>query len=295
MLLATFVVLGFGWTTVAVQLSTHTLAVEHAVYPRQIVAGNSYERTKDFTLWLNSNTKQPKGLILGSSTAYRNILPPANSTIHWFNAASSSQTLELSYSLLKFALEQNESIQYVLVDVYPALLNTTSDESIQDWLVHSNQSFELSMYLLLHYFNWNTAYYTSYYLAKSYCANCLVQRIPNSRNGTYLGNGAVESPELELVLSAHADTFHVNQSSKNWPYFHKMEELCKTHNVNLQIVLSPMLQTQVYEIPHSWLNAHEMAPKDNSWYYDSHHMKGSGAKAYSDWLFQQLLLKQESR
>lgn len=275
----------------AVQLSTFTLALERAVYPPQIMAGNSYERTLDFTKWLHTGTKAPRGLILGSSTAYRNILPKVlnqHTPLKWFNAASSSQTVEFSYWLFKYAVQKNAQLDYVVLDIYPPLLKATSQEPLQDWLVHSNKSAALSWFLLQQDFSWYAAFYTSYYTLKSYVDLCLVDRIPNSRNGTYQGDGSVLSPELKLNLPDTLYQYDLQEHHNQLEYISKIEALCKANNIRLQIVLTPMLNTSVLHVPQHWLNANEIVPKDSSWYYDSHHMKGSGAKAYSTWLANQL-------
>jgi hypothetical protein len=107
-------------------------------------AGSTLERYADFERWSKAEHSKPIALIVGSSTAYRNIDPYILDSLTrytWFNLASSSQTVEVSAALAKIAYARLRRIDVLLIDVYPEISDIKNYESVYDWVNNSTLSF----------------------------------------------------------------------------------------------------------------------------------------------------------
>ncbi|MFN5441131.1 MAG: hypothetical protein ACK5AR_04685, partial [Flavobacteriia bacterium] len=105
-----------------IALSTNfTLKLELKSFGHMTHWGSSFARIDEFESWAHQKPTQARGLIIGSSTAYRNINPYILSSathIDWFNYGSSGQPPKISYFLLQDAFKKTK-LDYVLLDIYP--------------------------------------------------------------------------------------------------------------------------------------------------------------------------------
>lgn len=108
--------------------------------------GFTHNRTLDFSNWISKKGK--KGLILGSSTAYRNINPTilSSNDMEWFNLGSSLQTPDISLILLEHMLNKYK-VEAVLFDYYPDIIEYNNFESTMDLIKNGNLSTQLKYQL----------------------------------------------------------------------------------------------------------------------------------------------------
>ncbi len=93
-------------------------------------------------------------LLLGASHVYRGINPDQMGNLtgyNVFNASSSSQQLQGSYYLLKQAVENNNDIQMVLLDVNYGINNLDADGDIQTYLITNYMKCGIDKYSYLYH------------------------------------------------------------------------------------------------------------------------------------------------
>ena len=141
---------------VLIALSTHfTLQLEQKSFGHMTHWGSSFARIDEFENWAHQKPTKARGLIIGSSTAYRNINPHLLSkatNIDWFNYGSSGQPPKISYFLLQDAFKKTK-LDYVLLDIYPAVIALEGLESAHDLIYNSRLHPWLKTQLVVRYPN----------------------------------------------------------------------------------------------------------------------------------------------
>lgn len=243
--------------------------------------GSSLERVAEFEKWSSNYSQTPKGLILGSSTAYRNINPhilTEQTHINWFNYGSSNQSPQMSYYLLEQALQQTK-LDYVLLDIYGLVAGNDGLESAFDLIYNSELAASKKMDLLRHYSDVRLWLRFGYFYTKKILP-CNKHIVYDTTNGAYLKKGFVCTFQPALM------TYTNKQKKAKIAEIQVLEDiiqLCRSKGVKFIFNISPSLDKR-YEAPKvlkkNWLiYNHEI--NDPSWFYDTHHMTCDGANQYS--------------
>ena len=271
------------WLCLAlIALSTNwTLQYEYNYFGHRTHWGSSLERVAEFEHWAGQKSKQEKGLIIGSSTAYRNINPHILSEqthINWFNYGSSNQSPKMSYYLLEQALQQSH-LDYVLLDIYGPIVNNDGLEAAFDLVYNSDLASWQKTKLLWHYPNVQLWLRYGYSYTKNLLP-CPTYIIHDSTNGTYLKKGFVCSNQPALSSSPRP------KSKQQIPYFDELPmiaKLCKANGTKLILNISPSLDGD-FRLPSSFKKyplIQIKAFRNPQHFYDSHHMTCEGANLYS--------------
>jgi hypothetical protein len=278
------------WLGLAIiALSTNwTLKLEYRFFGHRTHWGSSLERVAEFEKWSHTPSQMPKGLIIGSSTAYRNINPhilSAQTKINWFNYGSSNQSPQMSYYLLQQAFSK-QKFDFILLDIYGPIAKNDGLESAYDLIYNSNLIFTNKMQLLLHYPNVKLWLRCCYFYTKD-LLNCPNYILKDSTNGTYLAKGFVCSMQPGMKHYMKGST---TQKIPALPQIAQIAALCKANSAELILNISPSLdgtfrlssnfrKYQVIQI-NTFQN-----PMN---FYDSHHMTCVGANLYSEKLAKNL-------
>ena len=276
---------------IVVSLSTKkTNMLELITFGNNYEWGSNYQRSFDFKKWINNKpTNHKSGLIIGSSTAYRNINPmilTQQTDVDWFNVGSSSQSMDVSLVLLKYALKKRP-IDYVILDLYSCIWNEEYIETRYDWV--KNGIGTIDMYPQLVFQNTslkliNQALYRSIKSAldgKDYVNS-------DNFNGTYLGKGFVCSNKV-TPLKQPLDTSSRFIIDYENPLLQKIVSVCKENNIRLILNISPVLgevyetknftaSQNIYFLQNDYFSQHNQFHL----FYDSHHLTCEGSKIYSD-------------
>jgi len=263
--------------------------------------GSTYERSIDLLKW-SEKEKNNKGLILGSSVAYRNINPyilQNNTKIDWFNCASSSQSPIVSSALLKNPVKYKT--EFLILDLYYNIITNKGFEGIEDWI--NNSQFELGLkYKLISQTQKSfKLYMKAFYTWVRSKINPKLRFIKSNRNGTYIGKGFVCSPNGMYPIES------VDTSFKKVNYF-KIDKLvnlvnkCKEKRIQLILVKPPVVnritndnldafckKNNIYSIDfekNNFISRHKN--QLNKMYYDNHHMTCFGSEIYSKELSNEL-------
>jgi len=259
--------------------------------------GSSFARIDAFESWTRQKPNNARGLIIGSSTAYRNINPHLLSkatNIDWFNYGSSGQPPKISYFLLQDAFKKTK-LAYVLLDIYPDVIALEGLESAHDLIYNSRLNPWLKTQLVVRYPNTKLLLRYLYFYTKRIIPS-KAHIIYDATNGTYTGKGFVCSNQPGLQ--------HYNKPSKtkfvkDFETLHQIAALCKANGTKLILNINPELGRrfkldaiyrgfQVISSPNFQNTAH---------FYDTHHMTCEGANLYSEGLgmrLVELLKKQET-
>lgn len=282
-----FGVLGLGLALIA--LSTNwTLQFEYKYFGHRTHWGSSLERVAEFENWSKQQSKTPKGLILGSSTAYRNLNPyilAEKTKVNWFNYGSSSQSVKMSYYLLAQALHKSH-LDYVLLDIYPPIAENDGLEAAFDLLYNSELPFWQKTQLLSHYPNVSLWLRSAYFYTKK-IVPCRTYIIQDSTNGAYLGRGFVCSNQAPLQENKMPQK---KLKVKDLETLHEIAKLCKQHHTKLILNISPQLGTSYCLHPnyHKFKVLASLNFQNPQHFYDSHHMTCAGAHLYSERLAMKL-------
>ena len=250
--------------------------------------GDAYERSIDYQNWINSNNR-PKGLILGSSTAYRNIntqILSNETNINWFNLGSSAQTPRVSLILLKDLLSKIEP-EYLIYDVYSVLVDNPGHESAYDLISNSalplnvkfqlfqiNPNFNLFQKLIYRYFQLNLS-------SKIY-------RFHRDDNGIYLTGGSTYSPKPHStfisVKNVVMNPLKLNNELK------KIISSCRENHIKFILNISPIINI----VNNNTIKDVDLIINDElnnkvDLFYDDHHMHGEGSIEYSKILAKKII------
>ena len=274
------------WLCLAlIALSTNwTLQYEYNYFGHRTHWGSSLERVAEFEHWAEQNAQQPKGLIIGSSTAYRNINPHILSEqthINWFNYGSSNQSPKMSYYLLEQALQQTH-LDYVLLDIYGPIVNNDGLEAAFDLIYNSELNWWQKTKLLGHYPNVQLWLRYGYSYTKNLLP-CPTYIIHVSTNGTYLKKGFVCSNQPALQHYNKVQKHQKAQQIPDFPELQQIAKLCQANGTKLILNISPSLDGD-FRLPSSFKKYPLIQIKafhNPQHFYDSHHMTCEGANLYS--------------
>ena len=272
------------WLVLAlVALSTNwTLHYEYKYFGHRTHWGSSLERVNEFEQWAVQKTQLPKGLIIGSSTAYRNLNPHLLSDqthSNWFNYGSSNQSPKMSYFLLQQAFARTK-LACVLLDIYGPIAQQDGLEAAFDLIYNSDLHWWQKTQLLWRYPNTKLWLRYGYYYTKNMLP-CPTYIIKDSTNGTYLKKGFVCSNQP--ALSSYPQT----KSQQQIPYFDELPmiaKLCQANGARLILNIAPSLQ-ESFLLPTIYRKYPIIYIKQFNnprHFYDSHHMTCAGANLYSD-------------
>ena len=274
------------WLCLAlIALSTNwTLQYEYKYFGHRTHWGSSLERVAEFEHWAEQKSKQEKGLIIGSSTAYRNMNPHLLSDqthINWFNYGSSNQSPKMSYYLLEQALQQTH-LDYVLLDIYGPIVNNDGLEAAFDLVYNSDLASWQKTKLLWHYPNVQLWLRYGYSYTKNLLP-CPTYIIHDSTNGTYLKKGFVCSNQPALQHYNKVQKHQKAQQIPDFPELQQIAKLCLANGTKLILNISPSLDGD-FRLPSSFKKYPLIQIKafhNPQHFYDSHHMTCEGANLYS--------------
>ncbi|MFY8166949.1 MAG: hypothetical protein ACOVJ8_10170 [Sediminibacterium sp.] len=258
--------------------------------------GNSYERSLDYITWKSKKSNLPKGIILGSSTAYRNIntdVLTKQTNINWFNLGSSSQTSEVSSIILRKIIHSSD-IKYVIIDIYGELSEKNSYESIFDLINNSRLSIDDK--LKLFYIDPNPKLLDiMFYREIEQWISKKTLRTPSSSNGIYFRNGTTYSPNKSNELKQRSTIINSLEIREN-KHFQDIINYCNENELKLLINIAPILQTKhCVKIDFPNVIKNDELRTFQSLFYDSHHMTAEGAIQYSKLLGNKINLIKSSK
>lgn len=282
---------------VLIALSTNfTLKLEQKSFGHQTHWGSSWERITEFETWAAQN-KTPKaaqkqatarGLIIGSSTAYRNLNPHIFSEqtgVDWFNYGSSGQSPSTSLLLLQHAFERCK-IKYVLFDIYGPVVQLEGLESAHDLIYNSKLNFWLKTKLVCSFPEGKLwLRYLYFYTKQVLPSKPYIIQDPN--NGTYLKKGFVCSNQAALK------NYKARPKPQKMPTFPELAQiaaLCKANGARLILNISPSLKGP-FHLPQAFKKyplIYNKSFHNPAHFYDTHHMTCEGANLYSEGVAQQL-------
>lgn len=271
---------------VMVALSTnYTSMIERGVYKIRNAHGATFWRATDVGQWIQGKDK--KALILGSSTAYRNLDPfvlDSLTNYSWFNMGSSSQTPALSLKLLREICKQGK-VDLVLFDYYHGLQAEDDYESTFDWIKNSDWSMQQKWDLISKGTLDIKILQQLLYRSLKKTINGKNYILDERASGLYKGKGFVCSDKSKAL----AKEFRV----------HKMEEIqfdksvkeivefCHEMKIPIVIHIAAELETQ-YELKGfpsdlALLDGQDFGRAINHYqfFYDTHHMTCEGSGVYS--------------
>jgi hypothetical protein len=249
-------------------------------------AGSTKERFDDFERWIQSNTERPRALIVGSSTAYRNIDPAILDSLtnyFWYNLASSSQTIDVSAALAKIAMNRLPTIEILLIDVYPEIDSIENYEAAYDWVNNSGLSMIEKWQLIqttdidLRLLN------AGYYRWIQHQLGWKEKLQPTTNKGKYLAKGyaySLKKPNASWKIHSRIKHYQLDNN------ICKLIDWAKKNHLDVIVNVAPDLSFRYNIINQKGLtllhhndfvdqrNAHTL-------FYDSHHMTRKGGILYS--------------
>lgn len=275
------------WLVLAlIALSTNwTLQYEYKYFGHRTHWGSSLERVNEFEQWADQKGLQPKGLIIGSSTAYRNLNPHILSDqtrINWFNYGSSNQSPNMSCFLLQQAFKRTK-LDYVLLDIYGPIARHNGLEAAFDLIYNSELNWWQKTKLLWRYPNTKLWLRYGYFYTKKILP-CPTYIIQDSTNGTYLKKGFVCSNQPALQYYNKVQKHQKAQQIPDFPELQQISKLCLANGAKLILNISPSLDGD-FRLPSSFKKYPHIQIKafhNPQHFYDSHHMTCEGANLYSD-------------
>lgn len=268
---------------VLIALSTNfTFKLEQKSFGHMTHWGSSFARIDEFENWAGKKPTKARGLIIGSSTAYRNINPHILqdlSHIDWFNYGSSGQPPKISYFLLQDAFKKTK-LDYVLLDIYPDVIALEGLESAHDFVYNSRLHPWKKAQLVVRYPNTKLMLRYLYFYTKRVIPS-KTHIIYDPTNGTYTGKGFVCSNQPGL------NKFNAARRVQKVPDFqtlHAIAALCKANGAQLILNINPELGKSFRLAPiYRGFKVITSPNFQNSiHYYDSHHMTCEGANLYSE-------------
>ena len=277
---------------VLIALSTNlTLKLEQKSFGHMTHWGSSWERITEFEKWATSPSAKPRGLIIGSSTAYRNLNPyifESQTGVNWFNYGSSGQSPAISLTLLQHAFERCH-FNYVVFDIYGPVVQLEGLESAHDLIYNSKLNFWLKTKLVCGYPEGKLWLRYLYFYTKQLVPS-RAYVIEDPKNGTYLKKGFVCSNQPALKQYKKAPERY---KVPDFPELSKIAALCKAHGSKLILNISPSLEGS-FSLPAAFKKYPIIQVKsfhNPAHFYDTHHMTCEGANLYSEQVARKLLKK----
>ena len=279
----------FFWLALILLIATSTYLTnipEKFTFGNNDTNGYSHQRSQEFQKWIRTNEQKKKGIIIGSSTAFRNIIPDSldSDSISWFNLGSSLQTLDNSKIILEHICKKYH-IDFVFIDYYPQIEKYSSFESCYDLIKNSTFDNVLKTKLILH----ST-------LDLSLINQFVYRFIKNALNGKvylknetwcgdYMSRGFVAmTKEAPINISTYEKKKIPLNESKT---LSAISEFLEKNKLPYVINIAPNTETS-FELDYFMINKKKLyeeklfqSPLINTFYYDSHHMTLQGASNYS--------------
>lgn len=270
--------------------------IDKRLFPRASIQGATNMRLTDFdTAQLTHET--PFILSLGSSTNYRGISPAKFSEqgLSLHHLSSPGQRIFHSQFLLNWAIGQQKIPSHILLDVYPALWESTNlTGPTLDHIINNNHLLDrafVEMTLL-------TGDPYSLYLLPFFGLRRHFSPIPTLPppaaygiyNAGFVKVHITAEPYSEPCVAQKAKLSRRNANAMN-----QMKYTCQDKGIQLLLVNPPQLCEEVFEKPKvmeglPWIEGNDWPlAKVDSLYYDDHHLRGVGAELYSEWLAGQVL------
>lgn len=282
--------IGYLVFTVFVALSTtYTPDIESFFYSNSTEYGHTRERNYDLKKWLKDQDT-PKGLLLGSSTVYRNIDPfllSNNTGYNFFNCGSSSQTISTSYNLLKHIIKYTPP-EIVVLDIFPELWNNNGVESALDWTINTNKTEPYIVDMALSTNSLKVYYHLSYHLIKNMLPVAKHYSVENNNNCRYVGKGFVITESSKEHKNDNIKTDAIQMFDKNRLALLAIKKICHDNNIEIIFLIPKSKQPLVIDMevmPNNidLLNAN-IVPVQDSCFYDHCHMLKCGNITYTNWL-----------
>jgi len=275
---------------VLIALSTNfTLKLEQKSFGHMTHWGSSWERISEFETWASGTSAKPRGLIIGSSTTYRNLNPyafEAQMPINWFNYGSSGQSPAISLLLLQHAFERCH-IDYVVFDIYGPVAQLEGLESAHDLIYNSKLNFWLKTKLVCGYPEGKLWLRYLYFYTKQFVPS-KAYVIQDPKNGTYLKKGFVCSNQPALK---HYKKAPERYKVPDFPELAQIAALCKANKCKLILNFTPQLGKKQY-LHKAYKSFDKMQHPEfcqrPDLFYDTSHMTCEGANLYSEQVALQL-------
>lgn len=267
--------------------------IEKFVFTNPTEVGSNYERTIELDGWISSkHNAGTAGLILGSSTLYRNVDPQILSEktgIDFFCAASSNQCLANSLYILEYCLSTGKKIDHLFLGVDHVLWNLDGLECSTDWIVNNYRPqrkyiFQMAAYAN-HYLSW--IYYTYFIIKRSlpYTKDYLE---PDPYYDEYRGKGFVCSNDQRETRNMQADIPMQTMSRNNHEALEKIIAICKEKNILVTLYVPKILNSNLDRNFLNTIDAEKvdatMAPVYDSFFYDNYHLRCAGTVPYTLWI-----------
>lgn len=275
---------------VLIALSTNlTLKLEQKSFGHMTHWGSSWERITEFEKWATSPSAKSRGLIIGSSTAYRNLNPyifESHTAVNWFNYGSSGQSPAISLTLLQHAFERCH-FNYVVFDIYGPVVQLEGLESAHDLIYNSKLDFWLKTKLVCGYPEGKLWLRYLYFYTKQLVPSSAYV-IEDPKNGTYLKKGFVCSNQPALKQYKKAPKRY---KVPDFPELYEIAALCKAHGAKLILNFTPQLG-KIQKLHPAYKSFYQMKHPEfcarPDLFYDTSHMTCEGANLYSEQVAQQL-------
>jgi hypothetical protein len=275
---------------ILIALSTNfTLQLEKNSFGHMTHWGSSFARIDEFENWASQKPNKARGLIIGSSTTYRNINPhilQEHTIVDWFNYGSSGQPPKISYFLLQDAFKKTK-LDYVLLDIYPDVIALEGLESAHDLIYNSRLHPWLKTQLVVRYPNTKLLLRYLYFYTKRLIPS-KTHIIYDPTNGTYTGKGFVCSnqPGLNKVSAACRV-----QKVPDFQTLHDIAALCQANGAQLILNINPELGktfrlAPIYRGFKVIISPNFQNPRH---FYDTKHMTCEGANLYSEGVVRKLM------
>ena len=252
--------------------------------------GNTHQRIPEFKQKLQ--TEGIELLFLGSSTCYRGINPVSFEDklgMTTFNLCSSSQALSNSSKMLGWLNSSASRTKAIVLDVYPALWNSSGVECARDIGTNHNTTFDWTIARIASSSGDPFTVLNALYFG-SKALRGIDSQFSTPRNGddyrglgfTWSNHHAVE-PVKCLPISVSLNPTQMSGLSS-------IRETCEEKGIKLLLVNPPQLCEEVFEKPEvmeglPWIEGNDWPlAKVDTLYYDDHHLRGVGAELYSEWL-----------
>ena len=274
---------------ISISISAHFSSIpEKYTFGNTERSGFSFNRSVEFNDWI-CRTKKKKGIIIGTSTAFRNIIPDSlkSDEIEWFNLGSSLQTIDISKIILETIIKKHK-IDFVLIDYYPPIHFFSNFESTLDLVKNSTFELELKLKLLQNSEFHLVLYNQLFYRLIKEKMNSPIHLKEDFFGGEYIRNGYV-AMKSEKAIPIPKKTNSTRKLNENQT-LQTIVEMLKREKIHTVINIAPSFYSD-YELSTFFPNEQKIfiieifkLPNRDSIFYDSHHMTHTGSQHYSSLL-----------
>lgn len=272
--------------------TTFTYKAENFMYKYSRISENELRKITEFYDWLEEEDSTEKGIILGSSTAYKNIDPAIltqKTGIDFFNCGTDAQHIAFSEKILRYVTEDHK-INYLLLDVVPVLWENDSQESAIKWAAHNSYPYK-SFKMVAAENNITLWYYYFYFLMKRMIPSAKYAMEAPLPNWVYKGKGHLCIDNATNINYVNPEKYN-KISTANIRALNRIAGICRDRNIKLIVsipkVLNGDIDEKLVEVEGAcFINAEDYSI-DSFYLRDSHHMSCNGAARYSQWLGDQL-------